>query len=145
MSVEMKIKGLMIDPVSNMPIIILKNQDGDSVLPIWVGIFEANAIALQIENGDQVGNQQLHQEVPAAEDREFRLETPVEDLQRVGVEEVSEGKPAIRGPRRAGEAAVRAPPPAEARPLERLLQKAPDSPASRAVDLKVDDPAILVE
>ena len=50
MSVEMKIKGLMIDPVSNMPIIILKNPDGDSVLPIWVGIFEANAIAMQLEN-----------------------------------------------------------------------------------------------
>jgi len=49
MSVEMKIKGLMIDPVSNMPIIILKNSDGSSVLPIWVGIFEANAIATQLE------------------------------------------------------------------------------------------------
>lgn len=49
MSVEMKIKGLMIDPVSNMPIIILKNQGGESVLPIWVGIFEANAIAMQLE------------------------------------------------------------------------------------------------
>ncbi len=50
MPVEMKIKGLMIDPVSNMPIIILKNSDGDAVLPIWVGIFEANAIAMQLEN-----------------------------------------------------------------------------------------------
>jgi bifunctional DNase/RNase len=49
MSVEMKIKGLMIDPVSNMPIIILKNSGGDSVLPIWVGIFEANAIAMELE------------------------------------------------------------------------------------------------
>jgi bifunctional DNase/RNase len=49
MSVEMRIKGLMIDPVSNMPIIILKNPEGDSVLPIWVGIFEANAIAMQLE------------------------------------------------------------------------------------------------
>ena len=50
MPVEMKIKGLMIDPVSQMPIIILKNDSGDSVLPIWVGIFEANAIAMQLEN-----------------------------------------------------------------------------------------------
>ena len=49
MGVEMKIKGLMIDPVSNMPIIVLKNESGDSVLPIWVGIFEANAIAMQLE------------------------------------------------------------------------------------------------
>lgn len=45
----MKVKGLMIDPVSNMPIVILKAPDGDAVLPIWVGIFEANAIAMQIE------------------------------------------------------------------------------------------------
>ncbi len=50
MTVEMKIKGLMIDPVSNMPIIILKNPDGKTVLPIWVGIFEANAIAMQLES-----------------------------------------------------------------------------------------------
>ena len=49
MSMEMKIKGLMIDPVSNMPIIILKNADSEAVLPIWVGIFEANAIATQLE------------------------------------------------------------------------------------------------
>jgi bifunctional DNase/RNase len=49
MSVEMTIRGLMIDPVSQMPIIILKNSDGSSVLPIWVGIFEANAIAMQLE------------------------------------------------------------------------------------------------
>ncbi len=50
MEVEVKIKGLMIDPISNLPIIILKDKESDSVLPIWVGIFEANAIALQIEN-----------------------------------------------------------------------------------------------
>ena len=50
MAVEMKIKGLMIDPVSNMPIIVLRDSGGDTVLPIWVGIFEANAIALQMEN-----------------------------------------------------------------------------------------------
>ena len=49
MEVEVQIKGLMIDPISNLPIIILKDKESDSVLPIWVGIFEANAIALQIE------------------------------------------------------------------------------------------------
>ena len=49
MQVEMKIKGLMIDPISNMPIIILRDPKTSAVLPIWVGIFEANAIALQIE------------------------------------------------------------------------------------------------
>jgi hypothetical protein len=40
----------MVDPVTNMPIVILRDKEGDRVLPIWVGIFEANAIALQIEN-----------------------------------------------------------------------------------------------
>lgn len=50
MEIEMTIKGLMIDPVTNMPIVILKDKEGSRVLPIWVGIFEANAIALQIEN-----------------------------------------------------------------------------------------------
>jgi bifunctional DNase/RNase len=49
MAVQMNIKGLMVDPVSNMPIIILKNEDEKTVLPIWVGIFEANAIAMQLE------------------------------------------------------------------------------------------------
>ena len=50
MQIEMSIKGLMVDPITNMPIIILRDKDGQKVLPIWVGIFEANAIALQIEN-----------------------------------------------------------------------------------------------
>ncbi len=50
MEVEVKIKGLMIDPISNLPIVILKDPTSDRVLPIWVGIFEANAIALQIES-----------------------------------------------------------------------------------------------
>ena len=49
MEVEMKIRGLMMDPVTNMPIVILKDTSGDAVLPIWVGIYEANAIALEIE------------------------------------------------------------------------------------------------
>jgi bifunctional DNase/RNase len=49
MEVEMKIRGLMMDPVTNMPIVILKESDTETVLPIWVGIYEANAIALEIE------------------------------------------------------------------------------------------------
>ena len=48
--IEMSIKGLMVDPVTNMPIVILHDSDGKRILPIWVGVFEANAIALQIEN-----------------------------------------------------------------------------------------------
>jgi bifunctional DNase/RNase len=50
MQIEMTIKGLMVDPITNVPIIILRDKDGQRVLPIWVGISEAHAIALQIEN-----------------------------------------------------------------------------------------------
>lgn len=49
MEVEMKIRGLTMDPVTQMPIVVLKDVNGGTVLPIWVGIFEANAIALEIE------------------------------------------------------------------------------------------------
>ena len=49
MEVEMKIRGLMMDPATNMPIVILKDINSNTVLPIWVGIYEANAIALEIE------------------------------------------------------------------------------------------------
>ena len=49
MEVEMKIRGLMMDPVTNMPIVVLKDVQGNSVLPIWVGVYEANAIAHEIE------------------------------------------------------------------------------------------------
>jgi bifunctional DNase/RNase len=48
--IAMSIKGLMLDPVSNSPIVVLKDDDEKFFLPIWVGIFEANAIALQLEN-----------------------------------------------------------------------------------------------
>jgi hypothetical protein len=47
--VEVQIRGLMIDPLTNMPIVVLKDVASDAVLPIWVGIFEANAIALELE------------------------------------------------------------------------------------------------
>ena len=49
MEVEMTIRGLMMDPVTNMPIVILKDVGSDTVLPIWVGVYEANAIALEME------------------------------------------------------------------------------------------------
>ena len=49
MEVEMTIRGLMLDPVSNMHIVILKDVGGETVLPIWVGVYEANAIALEME------------------------------------------------------------------------------------------------
>jgi len=47
--VEMRIRGLMMDPINNMPIVILKEATGNAILPIWVGVAEANAIALEIE------------------------------------------------------------------------------------------------
>jgi bifunctional DNase/RNase len=47
--IEVRIRGLMMDPVTNMPMVVLKEVGGEDVLPIWVGIFEANAIALEIE------------------------------------------------------------------------------------------------
>lgn len=49
MEVEMKIRGLIMDPTANTPIILLKDANGETMLPIWVGAFEANAIALEIE------------------------------------------------------------------------------------------------
>jgi uncharacterized protein len=49
MDIEMRIRGLMMDPNTNMPIVVLKDIASDTVLPIWVGIFEANAIAIEIE------------------------------------------------------------------------------------------------
>jgi bifunctional DNase/RNase len=49
MEVEMKIRGLMMDPVTNLPIVILKDVGSETLLPIWVGVYEANAIALEIE------------------------------------------------------------------------------------------------
>ena len=49
MEVEMRIRGLLMDPVTNTPIVILKDANSDTVLPIWVGVYEANAIALEIE------------------------------------------------------------------------------------------------
>ena len=50
--IEFKIKGLMMDPLTNSPIVVLQDTTSDTLLPIWVGIFEANAIALQIEKVD---------------------------------------------------------------------------------------------
>jgi bifunctional DNase/RNase len=50
MLIEMSIKGLMVDPITNIPIVVLRDLDNQRVLPIWVGPVEANAIALQIEN-----------------------------------------------------------------------------------------------
>ena len=49
MDVEVRIRGLTLDPATSMPIIVLKDVASETVMPIWVGIFEANAIAIEIE------------------------------------------------------------------------------------------------
>jgi bifunctional DNase/RNase len=49
MDIEVRIRGLMVDPATNMPIIVLKDVNSDAVMPIWVGAYEANAIAFEIE------------------------------------------------------------------------------------------------
>jgi hypothetical protein len=49
MDVEVRIRGLTLDPATSMPIVVLKDVASETVIPIWVGIFEANAIALEIE------------------------------------------------------------------------------------------------
>jgi len=50
MEIEMRIKGLVVDPISKMPIVVLEDPRSEQILPIWIGVFEANAIALTIEN-----------------------------------------------------------------------------------------------
>jgi bifunctional DNase/RNase len=50
MQIEMKIKGLVVDPISKMPIVVLEDGNNEHMLPIWIGVFEANAIALKMEN-----------------------------------------------------------------------------------------------
>ncbi len=47
--IRMQIKGLMLDPSSKLPIVILRDDESRYVLPIWIGVFEANAIALRVE------------------------------------------------------------------------------------------------
>lgn len=49
MSIRMEVKALIVDPIANMPVVILRDSEEKNFLPIWVGVFEANAIALQME------------------------------------------------------------------------------------------------
>lgn len=49
MLIKMTVRGIALDPITNMPIVILKDPEESRALPIWVGIFEANAIALELE------------------------------------------------------------------------------------------------
>jgi bifunctional DNase/RNase len=50
MEIEMHIKGLVIDPISKMPIVVLEDLQNERMLPIWIGVFEANAISLKMED-----------------------------------------------------------------------------------------------
>ncbi len=49
MEIPVKVSGIVVDPISNMPIVVLKDELRNRVLPIWIGIFEANAIAIELE------------------------------------------------------------------------------------------------
>jgi hypothetical protein len=49
MDLEVKVRGLILDPTNNSPIVILKDVHSDAMLPIWIGVYEANAIAMEIE------------------------------------------------------------------------------------------------
>jgi len=53
MDIEVRIRGLMMDPSTNMPIVVLKDVGSEAVMPIWVGMFEAHAIAVEIEKMTQ--------------------------------------------------------------------------------------------
>ncbi|MCS6817213.1 MAG: bifunctional nuclease family protein [Blastocatellia bacterium] len=46
---EVKVRGLILDPANNSPVVILKDVASEAMLPIWIGVFEANAIAMEIE------------------------------------------------------------------------------------------------
>ena len=50
MLIPVVIKGIILDPVSNMPVLIMQQQNATRYLPIWIGVFEANAIALKLDN-----------------------------------------------------------------------------------------------
>jgi len=49
-AVKMRVRGLVIDPTSNSPVVILENAEGDAFLPIWIGVCEANSIAMKLED-----------------------------------------------------------------------------------------------
>ena len=49
MLIKMKVAGLTIDPLTNTPIVILKDMDEKKAIPIWIGLFEASAIATELE------------------------------------------------------------------------------------------------
>jgi hypothetical protein len=51
MEYEVKVRGLILDPTNNSPVVILKDVASEAILPIWIGVFEANAIAMEIEKG----------------------------------------------------------------------------------------------
>ena len=50
MYIHMDISGLTVDPITNSPIVILKEINGDKTLPIWIGLLEATAIASELES-----------------------------------------------------------------------------------------------
>ena len=106
MEIEMSIKGLMVDPITNMPIVVLREVDGQRVLPIWVGVFEANAIALQVENV-QTPRPMTHDLLRSVITRAGR---PAREDRRVRAQGEHVLRPAPRGLRAAGDCAIDARP-----------------------------------
>ncbi len=47
--IEVYVQGITLDPITNMPIVVLRSKETNEVLPIWIGVFEANAIAMELE------------------------------------------------------------------------------------------------
>jgi len=48
--VEMEVQGITLDPITNMPVLLLKSKENDEILTIWIGVFEANSIAMYLES-----------------------------------------------------------------------------------------------
>jgi bifunctional DNase/RNase len=48
--VEMEVQGITLDPITNMPVLLLKGKENDEILTIWIGVFEANSIAMYLES-----------------------------------------------------------------------------------------------
>jgi bifunctional DNase/RNase len=51
-AIKMTVRGLVMDPTSNSPVVVLQNDEGNTFLPIWIGVCEANSIALELEGVD---------------------------------------------------------------------------------------------
>ena len=84
----MDVKALIVDPIANMPVVILRDEEEKNFLPIWVGVFEANAIALQMEG--------VTTPRPMTHDLLKNLITQIEGDVRAGRHQQPQGKHVLR-------------------------------------------------